>query len=415
MPPDNATTTTATTTPMSDTVRRWLTTYLLVATAVAAYGILSLWTPGQSPGQVPAKDCTGVTTPALSNIYPSRIDVGSAIPVLLIGCAFPTDTQVKFNGVIHGASVVDPSHIHIDLTTADVAVANIVKLTLSSQNKDYANGLIAIAPATISWRFFGVHFPQISLELQLLLLVLFSGALGSSVYAIKSLGDYEGAGKLYDSWTIFYFIQPFEGAGIAMIFYFAIRGGFLVGTGADVKAVNPFGICAIAALAGAFSDMAFAKLREVFETLFKPTDNRPGKIEAPKITTTSLPSAVVGTPYNQALSATGGVRPLHWTVSPDLPADLTLDANTGAITGTPAAASASKPYTFKATDSATPPSCASVTINLALVDTTTTTPAPTTTAATSTTQLPAPTTTVPPEPTTTAGTTPEPTTTQGTP
>ena len=69
-------------------------------------------------------------------------------------------------------------------------------------------------------------------------------------------------------------------------------------------------MCAIAALAGAFSDMGFAKLREVFETLFKPKDDRPGKIEATKISTTTLPDATVGVDYKQSLAATGGVLPL---------------------------------------------------------------------------------------------------------
>jgi hypothetical protein len=352
------------TTAMPGVARFWLTIFLLVATGVTAYGILSLWAPAQSPGQVPAKNCAQNSNPDLSNIYPDRVDTGSAVPVLLIGCAFPKDTQVKFNGVIHGSSWVDDSHIRLDLTTADVAVANIVKITLSSKDTDYGNGVIAISPAVISWNFFGLHFAGISQELQLLLLVIFSGALGSSVYAIKSLADYRGAGKLYSVWYIFYFVQPVEGAGIALIFYFAIRGGFLAGTGADVKAVNPFGICAVAALAGAFSDMAFGKLREVFETLFKPTDDRPGKIEAPKITTTSLPDGMVGTEYKQKLAETGGVAPLKFSVSPTLPDGLTLDETTGTISGTPTAVKDKTPYTFKVTDSAKPANVATKEITL---------------------------------------------------
>ena len=352
------------TTAMPGVARFWLTIFLLTATGVAAYGILSLWTPAQSLGQIPAKNCAKDSKPGLSNIYPERVDLGSAVPVLLIGCAFPEDTQVKFNGVIHGSSRVDDAHIRIDLTTADVAVANIVKITLSSQGTDYGNGAITISPAVISWDFFGHHFPGINEELQLLLLVIFSGALGSSVYSIKSLADYRGSGKLYSVWYIFYFVQPVEGAGIALIFYFAIRGGFLAGTGADVKAVNPFGICAVAALAGAFSDMAFGKLREVFDTLFKPTDDRPGKIEAPKIATTSLPDGMVGTEYKQALAATGGVAPLKWSVSPMLPDGLTLDETTGTISGKPTAVKVKTPYTFKVADSAMPANVATVELML---------------------------------------------------
>ena len=60
---------------------------------------------------------------------------------------------------------------------------------------------------------------------------------------------------------------------------------------------------------------------EVFQTLFKPQDDRSGKL-APKITTTTLPDDVVGTPYKQTLQATGGTAPLKWGVNPPLPEPL---------------------------------------------------------------------------------------------
>jgi hypothetical protein len=74
-----------------------------------------------------------------------------------------------------------------------------------------------------------------------------------------------------------------------------------------------------------------------------------------KITTTSLPAAISGTAYSQTLKASGGTAPLRWSVAPALPAGLSLDAATGAITGTPAATSAGQSFTFSVTDSATPP------------------------------------------------------------
>src|SRR5205085_1802026 len=144
--------------------------------------------------------------------------------------------------------------------------------------------------------------------------------------------------KLFESWFTFYSIQPFEGAGIAFLLYLLIRAGFLVGAGGDVKTVNQFGICAIAGLAGTFSDTAFLKLREVFQTLFKPQDDRGGKL-GPKITTTSLPDGIVGTAYKQTLQGSGGTAPLKWSVSPALPAGLNLDSATGVISGSPTAAS----------------------------------------------------------------------------
>ena len=74
-----------------------------------------------------------------------------------------------------------------------------------------------------------------------------------------------------------------------------------------------------------------------------------------KISTTSLPTAQLGTAYSTTLTATGGVPPYTWSLtSGSLPAGLTLNASTGAITGTPSAAVASTPLTFMATDSSKP-------------------------------------------------------------
>ncbi|MFC4015931.1 Ig domain-containing protein [Nonomuraea purpurea] len=59
----------------------------------------------------------------------------------------------------------------------------------------------------------------------------------------------------------------------------------------------------------------------------------------PSIVTTSLPQARAGTAYQQTLSAKGGVPFYDWQVTAGaLPAGLSLDRFTGAITGTPTAA-----------------------------------------------------------------------------
>ena len=56
------------------------------------------------------------------------------------------------------------------------------------------------------------------------------------------------------------------------------------------------------------------------------------------ITTTSLASSFVNTPYSANVAATGGATPYTWSIiSGSLPTGLTLNTNTGAITGTPGA------------------------------------------------------------------------------
>jgi surface antigen len=57
---------------------------------------------------------------------------------------------------------------------------------------------------------------------------------------------------------------------------------------------------------------------------------------APSITTTSIPSDMVGDPYTASLGASGGAAPYHWSVAGgSLPPGLTLNAG-GTISGTPA-------------------------------------------------------------------------------
>ncbi len=91
------------------------------------------------------------------------------------------------------------------------------------------------------------------------------------------------------------------------------------------------------------------------------------------ITTSSpLPTGTVGVNYSQTLAATGGSGQYTWSVSAgSLPAGLTLNAATGAITGQPTAAGAPG-FTIQVTDSnqvtATKPF--SLTINPALAITT---------------------------------------------
>ena len=83
------------------------------------------------------------------------------------------------------------------------------------------------------------------------------------------------------------------------------------------------------------------------------------------ITPAALPGGIVGQAYAASLSGTGGVGPYTWAVtSGSLPAGLTLNPNTGAITGTPTAAGSS-PIGITVTDSSNPtPATASGTFSV---------------------------------------------------
>lgn len=96
------------------------------------------------------------------------------------------------------------------------------------------------------------------------------------------------------------------------------------------------------------------------------------------ITTSSLVNGITGTTYSATLASTGGYGAVTWSVSVgSLPAGLTLNASSGAFTGTPTTAGTSD-FTVQAADSGTPQQkvtkALSITIIQQLVITTTSLP-----------------------------------------
>jgi hypothetical protein len=72
------------------------------------------------------------------------------------------------------------------------------------------------------------------------------------------------------------------------------------------------------------------------------------------VTTSSLPNGTVGQTYSALLGAAGGSTPYSWSViSGALPAGLSLNSATGAITGTPTVAATSS-FTVRVADAQTP-------------------------------------------------------------
>ena len=343
-------------TPMGKAPRWFLAGYLLAFSILAVLAIVSLWAPESSLqlGKPPAPACDQAAGPKVTSVFPDRLALGSTFSDLqIVGCGFSPATQVRFNGTQRAVLYSDSSHLRSEVTGIDVAAVGSIAISVYKDGADIGSGVLVIVPMKVDWKFLWFQPLPISYELQILLLVLAMGAFGSGVYSLKSLANYEGDGALFTSWFKFYLIQPFEGAGIAFLLYLVIRGGLLAGTNGDAKVLSQFGICAISGLAGAFSDTAFLKLREVFLTLFKPKDDRLGKLTM-KVTTVSLPDAIVGRYYSHTLHAQGGAAHFTWSVFPSLPGGLFLNGNTGTISGTPAKILERTTFTFTAMDSAKP-------------------------------------------------------------
>ena len=84
------------------------------------------------------------------------------------------------------------------------------------------------------------------------------------------------------------------------------------------------------------------------------------------VTSTTLPSGVVGTSYSTTLAASGGITPYSWSVtSGSLPAGVSLSASTGVISGTPTAVGTSN-FTIKVSDAATPADTASASVSIVI-------------------------------------------------
>ena len=101
-----------------------------------------------------------------------------------------------------------------------------------------------------------------------------AGALGSYIHSATSYADYRGNQQFGPSWLLWYLLRPLVGVCLALVVYFAMRGGLLSmvlsgDVAKDAQNINPFGIAAIAGLTGMFSKQAADKLAEVFNTLFK--------------------------------------------------------------------------------------------------------------------------------------------------
>lgn len=128
---------------------------------------------------------------------------------------------------------------------------------------------------------------DVSDDVRLLLLVIVAGGLGSFIHAATSFVDYVGNRNFVRSWALWYVMRPLIGAALALVLYVAVRGGLLTAS-AGGDSVSPFGVTALAFLAGMFSKQATDKLSELFTTLFKTSDDgdavRKDKLhKAPKV------------------------------------------------------------------------------------------------------------------------------------
>jgi hypothetical protein len=132
-------------------------------------------------------------------------------------------------------------------------------------------GTIPFGPKSTIYLFWGHRVPiELWVETRYLLIVVIVGALGSYIHLATSFADFIGNRQFASSWQWWYLLRPFIGLALAVLVYFAVRGGLIAGN-ASADSMSPYGVAAFSGLAGLFSKQATDKLREVFENLFKTT------------------------------------------------------------------------------------------------------------------------------------------------
>jgi hypothetical protein len=146
--------------------------------------------------------------------------------------------------------------------------------------------LIATWPVVVPWRqseffdarLFGLIKVGASPDSRLFITVVVAGALGSLVHGLTSFADYVGNRDLRQSWVWFLILRTPIGIALALLFYLVLRGGLVVPTLPEnagqvptATLISPYGLAAIAAMAGMFSKQATDKLSEVFNSLFQTT------------------------------------------------------------------------------------------------------------------------------------------------
>jgi hypothetical protein len=126
--------------------------------------------------------------------------------------------------------------------------------------------------------YYGDPSDLLHLNTILLIMVAVAGFMGNMIYLAASFTTFVGAGKFKKSWVLWYCVKPFTAAALAVGIYCILRGGFLNMSDASAS-INLFGVVTMAILAGLFTDRATLKLKELFDVLLRPKEDRPHALD----------------------------------------------------------------------------------------------------------------------------------------
>lgn len=194
--------------------------------------------------------------PTIISLSPSAISVTGGT-VAIKGTGFLPAATVSFGGVTSSANVEGPSLISVSAPAHEPGLVEVAVNNGDGQRAEKVDALRYTCPSPTGRTLF--------------LIVLLTGAIGGALHSLRSFGWYVGQRELFWSWVPSYFLLPFVGATLGLIFYLMIGSGFLSTNGGD----TPLVIIAVTALVGMFSSQAVQKLKEISEVvLSKPPQGK---------------------------------------------------------------------------------------------------------------------------------------------
>jgi len=308
--------------------------YMVVLCVALSYCLVALW-----PRSL------GLT---ITSIKPDHGLVQKENPIRIVGTGLTSDSQVFF-GDAAATSVTHKSDSLLEVTTplsgpgsvtVEVDTADGQK-TILPGGYTYGDGQAGTAPGNPATAgpqssLAGSHSKKAGLPLfdwactlnnnvRLLLIIVVVGALGSLIHVLRSFYWYVGNRNLKMSWLLMYFLIPFGGAGLALLFFLIARGlsSQPVTTQSTVD-----GYAAMAALVGMFSHQALAKLKQIAEGVFSTAEK--GKDQAvshstPKLANVIPAQGASGATVTIAGASLKGVTQILFDGVPALP--MTVDSD----------------------------------------------------------------------------------------
>lgn len=197
---------------------------------------------------------------SVTTVSPNSGTVNGGTTVNIIGTGFTKDAKVSFGGVQSvGVSVDSTTSITARLPCHAAGKVDVLVANGDGQSVIKGDSFTYVCPGQP--------------EYLVILMILFAGALGGCLHAMRSLADFVGARQLKQSWILYYLLLPLTSAVMAFIFYLIVRAGFFAPDSQTTdKAAVMLGL---AALVGLFSEAAMEKLKKIGEAVFTSPPPRP--------------------------------------------------------------------------------------------------------------------------------------------